>query len=359
MNGTTECLAFVASRTDEGENLRSYRLDPETGALRELDSAVVGTSPSYLTLHPDGETLYVVDSTDDGEIVAVSFEEASGELSVLNRQPTGDAGPCYCSVDAAGTHVFVAHYHGGSVSMLPVETDDRLGEPTHIVPHEGDSVDPDRQTHPHPHSIRPGPDGRFAYAPDLGTDEVAIYEIDRDAGKLRPAESASVSVHPGAGPRHLDFHPDERRCYLINEIDSTVIEFERDPQTGALTEIGTVETLPTDFAGENKTADIHVHPSGRFVYGSNRGHDSIVAFEIGEDIGQLTLRDHVSTRGEWPRNFVLDPTGEYLFAANLHTDEVVSFEIDPETGIPTPTGDVTDCPAPMCIKPLAVGDGSD
>lgn len=357
MDDTAECLAFVASRTDEDENLRSYRVDTETGALRELDAAVVGTSPSFLTVHSDGETLYVVDSTDDGEIVAVSFDDASGELSVRNRQPTGDARPCYCSVHDSGTHVFVAHYHGGSVSMLPIDAADRLGEPTHVVPHEGDSVDPDRQTEPHPHSIRPGPDGRFAYAPDLGTDEVVIYEIDTDAGKLRPAEPASVSVQPGAGPRHLDFHPDTQDCYLINELDSTVTAFERDPRTGALAEIETVGTLPTEFAGENDTADIHVHPSGRFVYGSNRGHDSIATFEVEGD-GRLALTDCVSTRGEWPRNFGLDPTGKFLFAANLHTDGIVHFEIDPKTGTPTPTGDVTECPAPMCIETLAVGDGS-
>lgn len=353
MSGHLETIAFVASRTNATENLHSYRFVRDSGGLDSLDATTAGEAPTFLCVHPELDVLYVADSVDDGALTAVAFDRHTGEVSVVNAQPTGGAGPCYCSVDATGSYAFVAHYRGGSVSVLPVDEDGRLGERTQVVEHEGRGVDPDRQTAPHPHSIVPGPDNEFAYVPDLGTDRVVVYRIDLEDGCLDPVDSSTLPVHPGAGPRHLEFHPDERVGYLINELDSTITAFERNPETGALAAFQTVETLPAAFDGDNKTADVHVHPSGRFVYGSNRGHDSVASFAVDDDDRRLTPLGHESTRGEWPRNFAIDPTGASLLVENLHSDEIVTFDVDAETGTLDPTDESTAVPRPMCLAFLA------
>lgn len=202
---------------------------------------------------------------------------------MLNRAPTGGDGPCYCSVDATGRFVFVAHYSGGSVSVLPVDASGRIDEPTDVVEHAGSGTDPDRQEAPHPHSIAMGPDNRFAYVTDLGTDRVYVYALSFYTGTLRPADSPHAPVHAGAGPRHLDFGPDGEFVYVVGELDSTLTTLARDPETGGLSTVGTADTLPDGFRGENKPADVHVHPSGQWVYASNRGHDSVAIFDVGED----------------------------------------------------------------------------
>jgi len=233
--------------------------------------------------------------------------------------------------------------------MLPIDSDGGVGERTCLVEHEGSSVHPDRQTEPHPHSITPGPQNEFAYAPDLGTDEIVVYELALDEGRLRPVETGAVTVYDGAGPRHMEFHPNSEVAYLVNELDSTVVAYDYDEYTGALEEFATVDTLPRSVDIENYPADIHVHPSGDVLYASNRGHDTIAIFELDER-GTPSRTGTVSTRGEWPRNFAISPDGDFLFAENQHTDTVVTFRID-GTALEA-TGDVVEIPEPVCLEIL-------
>jgi 6-phosphogluconolactonase len=254
------------------------------------------------------------------------------------------------SVDHAGRNVLVANYGGGSVSVLPIGDDGRLGEATAFIQHEGSSVDPRRQTAPHAHSINVDPDNRFAFVADLGLDRVMIYRFDSQQGTLAANDPPWASVAPGAGPRHFAFQPGGRFAYVINELQSTVTAFAYDAARGALQEIQTLPTLPDDFSGSNTTAEIQVHPSGRFLYGSNRGHDSIAVYAIDADSGRLRFVEHESTQGDLPRNFGIDPSGRFLLAANQGSDSVVVFRIDGATGALTPTGQSIEVASPVCVR---------
>jgi 6-phosphogluconolactonase len=346
---TDSKLAFVGTYTEaEEDGVFGFRVDGD-GTLRRTSAANGGPDPTFLAPDPEGDHLYVADRPEDGgEIVAYAVDHEAGSLSRLNAAATKSGPAVHCSIDATARCVLTAQYHYGTVSALPIDDDGRVHEASVVIEHEGSGPDPDRQTEPHPHSIRPGPDNEYAYAPDLGADRVFVYEFGADAAAIEPAECGHADVQPGAGPRHLDFHPNGRYVYLINELDSTVVAFERDAATGALDPFATVSTLPEGFDGENQTADIHVHPSGDYLYGSNRGHDSIAVFELDAD-GRPTLLDVESTRGEWPRNFALDPTGAFLFAENADTDTIVTFRIV-DDGTLEPTGEVTEVPSPVCMR---------
>jgi 6-phosphogluconolactonase len=344
-------IAFIGTYTDEksekiGNDGTLYRIRlHDDGSLERLGVTAAGENSSFLTIHPNGSYLYALSEVADGTVTAFTIDP-SGALSQVNRRTSGASGPCHCTVDAAGTYLFVAHYTGGAVSVLPIQDDGGIGDPMTVVTHEGSSVHPRRQTEAHPHSVRLGPNGRFAYVPDLGTDEIVVYEFDD--GALHRVEA--VSVHDGAGPRHLEFHPDGAVCFLVNELASTLSAFEYHETTGSLTHLDTVDTVPEQFIGENLTADVHVHPSGRWVYCSNRGHDSIAVFEFERE--RLQSVGHESTRGEWPRNFALDPAGEFLYAENQRTDEIISFCIDETTGTLAPAGHTMVVPRPACMKIL-------
>jgi 6-phosphogluconolactonase len=344
--------AFVGTYTDgDSEGVYTCNLDRDSGELERVDATAAGENPSFLAVHPNGEFLYAVNEVDDGAVTALSIDRDSGELTELNQVVTGGgADPCYCTVEATGQYLLVAHYTGGTVAMVPIEDDGTVAEPSHVVEHEGSGPNPDRQETAHPHSIRPGPENRFAYVPDLGTDEVFVYELDLEDGKLRPTEFGALELPGGSGPRHLDFHPDQDRIYLLNELDSTLTVIDRDPSTGALDVRGSQPTLPATFEGDNTTADVHVHDSGKWVYASNRGHDSIAVFAIDETTGALAFVERVSTRGEWPRNFAITPPGSHLLAENEDTDDVVTFEIDEDEGTLSATGAVTEIPSPVCVQ---------
>ena len=268
-------------------------VDRDAGDVAVVDAVAVSNRPNFLAVHPTENYLYTVCSSDPGTAHSIAFDE-SGDLSVQNEAPTGGSGPCHCSVDASGQYLLVAHYSGSSVSMLPIDDEGAVGEPSHVVEHEGSSVVADRQSEPHPHSITPGPDNRVAYVPDLGIDEVVCYDMDLDAGRFERRES--VAVHDGAGPRHLSVHPSGDYVYLVGEIDSTVITFER-VADGSLTELATASTLPEHVEEDSTAADVHVHPAGEYVYVSNRGHDSIAQFDIGPD-GRPSLASAASTVGD-------------------------------------------------------------
>jgi 6-phosphogluconolactonase len=252
-------------------------------------------------------------------------------------------------VDSQGKNVLVANYGGGTSAVLPIQPDGRLAAPSSIIQHSGSSVNPERQEGPHAHSINLDAGNRFAFTADLGLDKVLIYRFDGAKGTLAPNAPPSVSTAPGAGPRHFAFHPSGRYAYVINELDSTVTAFRYDGQSGTLTTLQAISTLPAGFSGDTTTAEVQVHPSGRFLYGSNRGHDSIAMFAIDPDTGRLTALGHQPTGGKTPRNFGIDPTGAYLLAANQDSDNLVLFRIE-ETGRLTSTGQAIQVPKPVCVK---------
>ena len=327
-----------------GRELHVFRLDLATGTLTALGSnAEAGAS--FIAIHPNGRHLYGVRS----EVVAYSIDPETEEVERLNSQSAGGQGPCHIVIDKTGTNALVANYSGGNLSVLRINEDGSLGDITSTQEHRGTGPNPKRQQGPHPHSINLDPDNRFALAADLGIDKVVIYRFDAALGVLSN-EPSTASVRRGAGPRHSAFHPKGRYAYVINELNSTVTAFRYDSESGQLTEIQTVSTLPPGFEDENHTAEVVVHPSGRFLYGSNRGHNSIAAFEIDSARGTLRLLQVESTGGKWPRNFNVDPTGSFLLAANQQSDNVVVFRIDQATGEIDPTGHVVTVPGPSCVK---------
>lgn len=331
------------------------RLDPDSGELTSVQTVPGVDNPSFVTLDPGQRHLYAVnevpeyDGHSGGSVSAFAIDPATGGLTYLGRQPTRGAGPCHMTIDDMGRWVLAANYDSGSVAMFGVAGDGRLGPPTDLVQHEGAGSDPERQQGPHAHSVNLDPDCRFALVADLGLDRIMVYHLDRTRGRLVPNDPPFTETRPGAGPRHLDFHPNGRYVYVINELDSTLVAYEYDGERGTLSEVETVSTLPEGFAGTNGGGEVHAAASGRFVYGSNRGHDSIVVFAIDEASGRMTYVGHRSTRGRTPRHFGLDPTGSFLFAANQDTDTIVTFRVDTQTGCLTPTGHVREVPTPVCI----------
>ena len=348
MSTSEHALAFLCAYAESGDGgLLAYQQDQSTGELTETARHSIDAA-SFLAIDAGARYLYSVNRIDGGVVIAHEIASETGELREINRTSSGGVGPAYVSVDPLGAYVFVANYAGGSIALYPIRDDGGLDPASHVIDHEGSSVDSDRQEGPHPHSIVPDPAGQFVYVPDLGTDDVWIYAIDRDADELTPASESRAPLASGAGPRHLDFHPTQPIMYVINELDSTISTFRRDTDTGALSHVDTCTTLPPDADGESYCADIHVHPAGEWVYGSNRGHDSIAVFTVEAD-GSLTSIEHTPCGGEWPRNFAIDPVGQYLYVENRHSDTIVSFAIDDETGTLEPTDAVTQVPEPICL----------
>ncbi|MFN8513215.1 MAG: lactonase family protein [Chloroflexia bacterium] len=348
----TKALSHTAGKA---EGIYRCRFDPASGALT-VEGAVAGVdNPSFLALDPQKRYLYAVEETDDyegrasGAVSAFAVDPDTGDLTWLNRQATGGTAPCHVSVDPTGRWVLVANYGSGSISVYPIEEGGRLGAASAFVQHEGGSVNPQRQQGPHAHMIVTDPGNRRVLVNDLGLDKVLLYQLDAERGTLTPNDPPWGEIEPGGGPRHLAFHPGKDIVYVLHEIGSAVTTFAYDPDSGALTALQTLPSLPADFAGNNSTADIHVAASGRFVYGSNRGHDSIAIFAVDDVSGTLTALGHVSTGGQTPRNFSFDPSGNYVLAANQRTDNIVSFRVDQGSGGLTPTGHDVQVPTPVCI----------
>jgi 6-phosphogluconolactonase len=327
-------------------------MDPSSGQLT-LESAVEGLlNPSFMDIHPQRKFLYLVNEVQDfagekgGGISALSIN--SSLPGVLNNQPSHGTDPCHISTERTGRFALVANYSTGSVAMFPIQADGRLGPATEIVQHSGSSVHPERQTGPHAHCILPDPTNRFAIAVDLGLDKILVYEMDLEHGRLK--KHAEVDVLRGAGPRHLTFHPNGKFAYLINELNATLVGFRYYSETGSFEELQTVPALPGDFTGGNLCAAIKLAPNGRFLYASNRGHDSIVCFRIDENTGLLTYRSHTSTDGREPRDFAIDPSGNFLLAANQKSDSIVTFKIDAESGELSRSGHEVELSMPVCLK---------
>ena len=350
-------LVYIGTYTNgASEGIYVYRLDLASGDLEYSSKATGVENPSFLNIHPSRRYLYAVNENGDGEVSAFAIDAQSGALTFLNRQSTHGSAPCHLSIDATGQCLLVANYGSGNVCAYAIHNDGTLGEASTNIQHRGSSIDENRQQGPHAHSITPDAANRFAFAADLGTDQVMIYRLDPNAAQLAPNDPPHAQVAGGQGPRHLDFHPNGKYAYLINEIGNTFTAFTYDADSGALDEMHTVSTLPEAYTETSHTADVHVHPSGKFVYGSNRGHDSIAIADIDPDSGRLSNVRCESTRGKNPRNFALDPTGAYLFAANMGSDNIFTFCIDQETGNLEATGQETQVPTPVCIKMMPVAD---
>jgi 6-phosphogluconolactonase len=344
-----ELTLYVGTYTSgQSEGIYIYKMDQLTGALKRTGS-IRSENPSFLTIDPARRFLYAVNETPAGAVSSFRIDPATRQLTSINQQPSEGADPCFVMVDQRGKSLLLANYTGGNVAVLPIKTDGSLGAAIDVEQHEG-SGPREQQKSAHAHSIKLDRANRFAVSADLGSDKVMIYRFDPLTGKLAPAQQPSATLHPGAGPRHLAFHPNGKYLYVINELDSSLTTFKYDALNGTLTAFESVSTLPRDFSGKSYCADVHVSKSGRFLYGSNRGHNSIVVFAIDPQTARLSLVEHVSTEGKWPRNFTIDASGRFLLVANQHTDNVVVFRIDAQTGRLTPTGTVEQIPVPVCLQ---------
>jgi 6-phosphogluconolactonase len=349
-----ELTFFIGTYTSTtSEGIYTYRLNTETGELTKF-SSIMSENPSFLTLDRSKRFLYAVNEVQNFEgkssgAVSAYAIDPSGKLKFLNQQPSMGADPCHLTVDRKRSNLLVANYTGGNVALLPILKNGTLGPATDVQQHEG-SGPKEQQKGPHAHCIILDASERHALSADLGSDKVMIYKFDPSARKLLPAKQPWATLKAGAGPRHLTLHPNGRYAYVINELDSTITTLQYNATTGSLTGVDTVSTLPSGFSAVSYCADVHVSPSGKFLYGSNRGHNSIAVFAIDQRTGIPSLVEHVSTEGKWPRNFVIDPTGRFLLVANQHTDNVVVFRIDPQTGGLKSSGSGAQVPVPVCLK---------
>ena len=353
----TQAKYFVYVGTYTGpqsKGVYSYRFDSSSGDIEPMGLAAEVINPSWVTIHPNRKFLYAVselgnNGKENGAVTAFAINRQTGALTKLNSVSSNGGGACHVVVDKTGSTLLVANYGAGSVAAIPVAADGHLGEPPVLIQHKGSSVDPRRQRGPHAHGVFLSADNRFLFVPDLGLDEVMQYRLDAAKSSIAPNDPPFAKVPPGSGPRHFAFHPKGRYAYIINEMKSTVTAFSYDPARGALTEMQNISTLPKDFTGEDNSAEIEVDAKGRFLYASNRGHDSIAVFAIAKN-GRLTPLEIVPTQGKAPRSFKIDPTGTYLFAANQDTGSIVQFRIDPKTGRLTATGKKVELFKPVCIQ---------
>jgi 6-phosphogluconolactonase len=328
------------------------RFDAASGTLGAPELAAEAANPGFLALHPGGRFLYAVGESGDAGagVSAFAIDRASGKLTRLNHQSSGGAGPTHLDVDPGGRVLVVANYTGGSVAALPINADGSLQPAATFIQHEGSSVNPRRQSAPHAHCANISPDGRFAVVADLGLDKVMIYRLDAARGKLTANDPAFARVAPGSGPRHFAFHPSGRFAYVINEMTCTMTAFEWDARRGALSELHTVSTLPAGVTVQPgmSTAEVFAHPNGKFLYGSNRGHDTIAVFRVAAD-GRLTLVQNAPAEVKIPRNFNLDPTGRWLIAAGQNSNDVALHRVDEQTGRLAFTGTRHKVGAPVCV----------
>lgn len=343
------------------EGIYVSRFDAATAQLTKPVLASKAKNPSFLALHPTLPVMYAVSEVADangtpaGAVLSFAIDEVNGTLTPMNHQPSGGKGPCHVSVDRSGRAVMAANYGGGSVICLGLAADGSIkpvvaGTPGGFIQHEGKGPNLQRQEGPHGHSINPTADGRFAAVCDLGLDKVFLHALDADRATLAPHGFGSTAA--GAGPRHFAFHPGGRFGYAVNELDRTVTAFAFDPEAGTLTAFQTLSTLPADVTDTTgfSTAEIVAHPTGKFLYASNRGHDSIAMYAIDGATGRLTFLGTEPIRGKTPRNFVIDPTGQFLLAGGQNSHTVTVFQINADTGTLSFTGQSLDVPSPVCIR---------
>ncbi|MFL5551330.1 MAG: lactonase family protein [Gemmatimonadaceae bacterium] len=351
-------LLYVGTYTDDGRSDGIYlvRMDPRSGKLRRTGSVNAGANPSFLALHQNGRVLYAVNEIDkyngkaSGAVSAFAIATATGRLTRINREASEGAAPCFVSLDRSGRVVLVANYNGGNVALLPVKADGSLVPAAQVIQHVGSGPKADRQSAPHAHCILTDPTNRFVLAADLGADRVFVYRLDIDGKSMLRVEGGDAVMRPGAGPRHLTFHPTLPIVFVANELDSTVATLRFDAERGALSQLDVRSTVPAGWSGTNYPADVHVASSGRTLYVSNRGHNSIAVFSVAASTGALTLVQVISTEGDWPRNFTLDPTERWLLVANQKSGSIVVFSRDEESGKLTLTRQRIALPSPVCLR---------
>jgi len=344
----TEFWVYIGTNThppSKSKGIYLYGLDAASGAIAEEGLAAELGDPGWQKISSDGKFLYTVGTADNHRrsiVAAYRIDPQTGGLAALNQEATGGDDSTHLDLDPSGSCAVVANYSS-------------VAAPSAVIPHTGSSIDPDRQRHPYPHSCNFDPTGKFVLAPDLGVDKVYIYRFDPSSRSLSPADPATMAVAPGSGPRHLSFHPNGKFAYLINEMGGTVIACSWDSARGQLRTLQTVSTLPPDYRGKNTSAEVRIHPNGKFLYASNRGPDDLAIFAVDPALGTLKLLGFQSTGGKGPRDFAIDPTGNFLFAANQDSDSVTLFRIDPQTGSLTPMNATMHVPVPICVTFLAVG----
>lgn len=354
----TEPIRFGTGKilVGKGEGIYLYKMDMESGKLTISDKTVGVVNPSYLTLDPTKKFLYSVNELKEfeglasGAVSSFEVEPGTGKLSFLNKRATRGTDPCHVCTNDLGTHVYVSNFMSGSVCVFPILKDGSLDKDSQFIQHEGSSVNPTRQVGPHAHSLIFSPSNNYAFVPDLGIDKLMSYKTDFEKGCLETGVFPKLSLTPGSGPRHCVFHQNGKFLYLICELDSTMIAYIYDEEKCTFEYLQTVPTLPADFSGESTCADVQILPNGEYIYGSNRGHDSVVIYRIDQKSGKLSYVDHVSTHGKTPRNFAIDPTGTFLLVGNQDSDNIVVFRINPLTGMLDKVFE-TEVPTPVCIKP--------
>jgi 6-phosphogluconolactonase len=342
-------LLYIGAYTNQmNKGISVAKFDPATGAMSEMTTAAETANPTFLAIHPNSRYLYSIGETGQfqgqktGFVSAFSIDRATGKLTLLNEVSSKGPGPCHISLDQAGKMAMIANYGGGSVASYQILADGKLSEAVSFFQHEGNR--------PHAHSVTPTPDGKYAVVCDLGLDEIKVYEMNPGKGSL--TIKTSVHLAPGAGPRHFAWHPKLVMGYSINELNSTVTVFAYTGE-GRLDEMQTITTLPADYKGpKNSTAEIRVHGSGKWVYASNRGDDSLAVFAVDKATGKLSWVDRTSTQGQAPRNFFIDPSGRWLLAANQKTNNIIVFEIDQKTGKLVTTGKGMTVGQPVCLRML-------
>ncbi len=359
--GKGQYLAYVGTYTTktESKGIYSFRFDPATGKMTAPALAAESPDSSFLAVHPDGKYLYAVNEAGKNSMVsAFALDERSGKLMLLNRLPALREDPCYISFDRLGKFVLIANYSSGNVAVFPILPDGKLGEHTAVVQDSG-ALGPnkERQEGPHAHWIEPSAHNRFVYVADLGLDRVLIYKFDAAKGTLTPGEKSgaanpgdpfSAPLDPGSGPRHVAFSRDDNFMYVLGELQSNVTVFKNDARE-TFRQVQQISALPTGFSGRNDAAEIAIHPSGKSLYTSNRGQESIAVFAVEPKTGTLTFVADMPTGGKEPRHFALDPTGQYLLAENQLSGNIVEFRIDAATGNLTATGEVLLVPSPVCV----------
>jgi 6-phosphogluconolactonase len=356
-----DMLVFFGTYTSgASKGIYSYKFDCKNGSLTPLSSTDKEIkNPSFLAIHPDGKHLYAVSEVGQvngkpgGTLWCYSINQKNGKLTFVNKQDTGGSGPCHVSLDHSGKVALAANYDSGSIASFALKEDGSIAEATSKIQHQGSSIDPDRQSGPHAHSINASPDNHYVLVADLGLDKILTYKLDPKNATLQTAEIPFSKTPDGGGPRHLFFHPNENYVYVCNEMKSSVSAYKYSSEDGSMSLIQTISTLPAEIKG-NSTAEIQIHQSGKFAYCSNRGHDSIAVFSIDEKTGKLSAQGHAKTLGSKPRHFCIDPSGSFIIACNQASDNIVIFKIDKESGALTQIGDTITLPSPVCVKFLEV-----
>lgn len=351
---TDDYFLYVGTYTTKtSQGIYGYRFNAKTGDYRLVDSTKGLSNPSFLSISPDQRFLYALAGNSRDSVRALAIETGSHRLIPLNAQPSGSQGVVHLQVDKTGKWLIVGHYTAGSLSVLPIQPDGALGRVTQVIQLEGKGIESgatpaERQDHPYVHSINIAPNNKDVFVPDLGMDKIMTYSLDAKTGQLTPGNPPFTAVTPGSGPRHFTFHPNGKFAYVIQEMGALITGFSY--QHGQLTPIQTVSTLPEGYTGRKWAADIHISPDGKFLYGSNRAHESLVIFRIDPKTGQLLLVGHQPVGGKTPRNFAIDPTGNFVLVANQDSDNITIFRRDKQTGKLTFTGKEISVSMPVCLK---------